>query len=453
MGSVLRVTWALFLGLLIIMMANGLQGVLLAVRGGIEFFSTTSMGFVMSGYFAGFLFGAAITQRLVNNVGHVRVFAAMASLASVSAVLHATLVDPWSWTIMRILTGVSFAGIYIISESWLNDKATNATRGALLALYMVVLQAGAASGQMVLNVADPAGYDLFVICSVLVSLALIPLLLSASPAPAIESPKKITVRELYRASPLGAVGVFMVGSVMASVFGISGIYATQEGFTLFQVSLFSAMGFVGAMVFQYPMGWLSDRFDRRLVLTVASAAAGGLAVLCFVIADSLGFYVIMGLFVVYVGMAMPQYAIAVAHTNDHLEKDQMVGASSTMYIIAGVGSTIGPIAASYVMDMTDAPRTYFAYLAMLHAALLIFALYRMTRRAAMPLDEQGPSVPFTHSGTVASTMIAEEYQEALESEEGAPAPDELEPVPEPIAAEDYAPLESDKEEDEDTRPA
>ena len=159
MGSVLRLTWALFLGLALIMMANGLQGVLLAVRGGIEVFSTSSMGIVMSGYFAGFLFGAAITQRLVNNVGHVRVFAAMASLASVSALLHAALVDPWTWAVMRVFTGMAFAGMYIVSESWLNDKATNATRGAILALYMVVVQAGSGSGQLILNLADPAGYD------------------------------------------------------------------------------------------------------------------------------------------------------------------------------------------------------------------------------------------------------------------------------------------------------
>ena len=358
---------------------------------------------------------------------------------------------------MRVMTGVAFAGIYIISESWLNDKATNATRGALLALYMVMLQAGAASGQLLLNVADPAGYDLFIIGSVLVSVALIPLLLSASPAPAIESPKKVKVRELYHASPLGAVAVFITGSVMASVFAISGIYATQEGFTVFQVSLFSAMGFIGAMAFQFPLGWLSDKFDRRLVLTIASGVAGGLAVLCFAIADSLGFYVIMGLFFVYVGMAMPQYSIAVAHTNDHLERDQMVGASSTMYIISGVGSTLGPILASYMMDLTDAPRAYFVYLACMHAVLLGFALYRMTRRASTPLDEQGPSAVFTYSGTVASTMYAEEYGEALEDESGKESDAaKEESSPEPIAAEDYAPLqetEGEGEGDEDTRPA
>ena len=175
------------------------------------------------------------------------------------------------------------------------------------------------------------------------------------------------------------------------------------------------------------------------MLTIASGVAGGLAVLCFAIADSLGFYVIMGLFFVYVGMAMPQYSIAVAHTNDHLERDQMVGASSTMYIISGVGSTLGPILASYMMDLTDAPRAYFVYLACMHAVLLGFALYRMTRRASTPLDEQGPSAVFTYSGTVASTMYAEEYGEALEDESGkeSDAAKEESP-PEPIAAEDVA---------------
>ncbi|MDH3387213.1 MAG: MFS transporter, partial [Gammaproteobacteria bacterium] len=201
----LGASWAILLGIGFMMLANGLQGTLLGVRAGIEGFSTFNTGIMMSGYFIGLFIGSMIAPILVNRVGHIRVFSALASLASISILFHGVYIDPWIWMAMRVVTGISFAGFYVVTESWLNDRASNETRGKVLSVYMVIVTGSMGAGQFALNLAHPAKIDLFILISAVISLGLIPILLTVKPAPNFSTSSKMSVVELYRASPLAVI--------------------------------------------------------------------------------------------------------------------------------------------------------------------------------------------------------------------------------------------------------
>ncbi|HSF63058.1 MAG TPA: MFS transporter, partial [Paracoccaceae bacterium] len=213
MLKVLATTWPLLLGVMLLMVGNGVQGSLLGIRGGIEGFTTFQMSIVMSAYFLGFLFGSRVTPGLIRRVGHVRVFAALGSMISAVLVLYPALPDWMAWAAMRVLIGFCFSGVYITAESWLNNTATNDTRGQALSAYMIVQMLGIIASQVLLNVPDPSGFALFIIPSVLVSLAFMPILLAATPAPAFDTTRRLPFRDLFRISPLGCVGMLLTGGV------------------------------------------------------------------------------------------------------------------------------------------------------------------------------------------------------------------------------------------------
>ncbi|WP_051431730.1 MFS transporter [Rhodovibrio salinarum] len=406
----IRSSWPLFLGVALMMLGSGLQTSLLGVRAGLEAFDTSATGLIMSMYFVGFLAGSLLVPRMIGQVGHVRVFAALASIASTATLVHVVFVEPVTWAVVRMLTGFAFAGLFIVAESWLNDRATNQTRGSLLAVYMVVMLGGTAAGQLLLNLDDPTRFQLFALVSVLISLSLVPLLLSATPAPAIQVPEKVGVRQLYRASPLGVVGCFGTGIAHGAALGMGAVYAGAAGFTLAEISAFMGAIYLGGMLAQAPIGVLSDRFDRRLVLTVTTLAAAAAAV-----AAGWGMGVsnaaTIGLAAVLGGLTLPLYALCVSHTNDYLTPTQMPAASGRLYLVTGVGATLGPLAVALLMDL-QGPVAYFGFLAAVHLAIGVFALWRMTRRAAKPLEEQGHYASLSSTATqVAAVMVAEEAVE------------------------------------------
>ena len=281
MLSVLRTTWPLFLGILLLMVGNGMQGTLLGIRGGIEGIPTFQMSVAMSGYYAGFLLGSLSVPALIKNVGHVRVFAALGSMISSVLVLYS--VEPnWIWwTLLRVVIGYCFCGVYITSESWLNAGSTNENRGQTLSAYMIVQLLGIVAAQALLNLSDPGGYTLFIVASVLVSFAFMPILLSARPAPQFQTIKRMTFGQLYRASPLGCVGIFLIGGVFAVLSGMSSVWGATIGLSVAQISIFVAASYAGGLVMQYPIGWISDRYDRRKLVLMLSAvgAVTGIAVL------------------------------------------------------------------------------------------------------------------------------------------------------------------------------
>ena len=408
--------WALFVGMAMIMLGNGLQGTLLGVRASLEGFSTNTTGLVMTGYYLGFLVGSTLVPRFVSQVGHIRVFAALASLASASVLMHAVFADPVLWTAMRLITGFSYAGLYVVAESWLNDRATNETRGQLLSIYMIISLGGMAAGQLLLNLSSPDGFQLFVLISILVSLSLVPISLSIAPAPSFDVPSKIKLKELYHASPLGLVGALGVGVSQGALFGMGAVYATQLGLALDQIALFMMSVVIGGVLLQWPVGWLSDRMDRRRVITLVAFLATACAFTAMLLGELGGrweFFLVVALFG---GMSLPMYSLCIAHTHDHLQPEQMVAASGTLVMAGGIGASLGPLTSSMFMT-TLGPSGFFWSLALMHAAIGVFALYRMTRRSSAPLDEQGAHVPIMpRASPVVAAIAAEEAVELAEED-------------------------------------
>ena len=411
MTAALAATWSLLIGLVLIMVAHGLQSALLGVRAGLEGFDEMVTGVIMAGYYVGFLVGSLVTPLMVKRVGHVRVFAAVASLASVAVLAHSVLVEPVSWTAMRVTTGFCIAALYIVAESWLNDRATNETRGQVLAIYMIVLMLGMAAGQYLLPLSDPSGFVLFILVSVLLSISLVPMLLSASPAPYFDAPQPVSLRVLYVTSPLAVVGAGLLGVAQGVLLGMSAVYAVSAGLTGAEVSIFVSAFMIGGVLLQFPIGRLSDRFDRRLVMTVVTLAAASVALFSWWFGSG-DRWLLFFFAALFGGFCLSMYALVLSHANDHLEREQMVAASSTLYLVYSAGGILGPPLAGAAMGLMG-PDGFFATVALLHLLLGVFALYRMTRRPAIPLEEQGAWVAVPQSSTsVAAAMAADEYAES-----------------------------------------
>ena len=378
--------WALLLGIALIMLGNGLQNTLLGVRATLEGFGTGTTGLVMTAYFAGFVAGSVIVPRLLANVGHVRVFAALASLASGATLLHTVFVTALSWGLIRIATGFCFAGLYVVAESWINEAATNRTRGQLLSVYMIMVLGGTGSGQLLMNLWDPRGFELFVLVSVLISFALIPITLSVGRAPAFEASESIGIRALFRASPLGVAGAFLIGIAHSALYAMGPVFATEIGLNVERVSLFIAVALFGGLVLQWPIGWLSDRFDRRRVIVAVAWIAAAASLVAGV--GGIGSYtVLIAATALLGGMSMPLYSLCGAHTNDHLTPRQIIAASATLVLVGGIGLTMGPLLAATLMHLAGPPGIFWL-LTLMHACIGVYGLFRMMRREPVPLDEQ-----------------------------------------------------------------
>ncbi|MGW8193110.1 MAG: MFS transporter [Desulforhopalus sp.] len=389
MLSVISNCWALFLGMWLIMLGNGLQATLLGIRAALENFSTTITGLIMSGYFLGLIGGCNIIPRLVGRVGHVRTFGALASLASTSILIQVIFIDPWVWWAMRIVTGFSYAGLYIVAESWINEAATNGTRGKLLSFYMLVSLGGMAGGQMLLNLFHPSGFELFVLVSLLISMAVIPILLSTARAPQFDVQENVSIGQLYRVSPLGVIGMLVTGMTIGAFFGMGAVYATEIGLSVRDVSFFMGTLIIGGFVFQYPLGWISDFLGRRKVIffcCIGGAATSFIAMnyhggglLLFFLAAAVG------------GLAMPLYSLCSVHTNDYLTPTQMVAASGTLVLLSATGAAIGSPLTAFVMDVFGT-QAFYGSLGTMLAAVAIFTLWRLTQRSEVAIREQGDFV-------------------------------------------------------------
>ncbi|WP_439507308.1 MFS transporter [Yoonia sp.] len=415
MFQVLTGSWALFLGMFLLMVGNGLQGTLLGLRGEMEGFSTLSLSFVMSAYFLGFLFSSRFTPELIRRVGHVRVFAAMGSMISAVLILYPTLVDPIAWTIGRVIMGFCFCGVYITAESWLNDASSNANRGKALSLYMIVQMAGIVFAQYVVSIGDVSGYVIFIIPSVLVSLAFAPVLLSARPMPAFSATKPMKIKNLIKTSPLGCAGMFLLGGVFAAQFGMSAVYGSRVGLSVGEVSFFISAIYVAALVLQYPIGWLSDRMDRRRLI-IWIAMLGGLgSLIAFIVPGSFLLIILSGAIVG--GTSNPLYALLIAYTNDYLEKEDMAAASGGLLFINGLGAIMGPLIVGLMMDVIG-DNGFWLFTAVLMLGVGVFGMVRATQRDRGALDlDQVPYAPVSAGSSAVAVGVAQEvYLDAATDE-------------------------------------
>lgn len=414
MFQVFTGSWALFVGMFMLMVGNGLQGTLLGLRGEAEGFSTLALSIVMSAYFLGFLFSSRFTPELIRRVGHVRVFAALGSMVSAVLIAYPVLVDPWLWAIGRVIIGFCFCGVYITAESWLNDASSNENRGKSLSLYMIVQMAGIVFAQWIVSQGDVTGYVLFIIPSILVSLAFAPVLLSVKPMPAFETTKPMKLRDLIAGSPLACMGMFMLGGVFSAQFGMSAVYGSRVGLTVGEISFFVSAIYVSALVLQYPIGWLSDRMDRRvLIIWVAFIGAAG-SMIAFLAPGY--FYLIILSGAIVGGTSNPLYALLIAYLNDYLEKEDMAAASGGLLFINGVGAIMGPLIVGLMMD-TIGNNGFWLYTGILMAGVGFYGLYRTTQRSRVSLESD--AVPYAPVSAASTPIAAELAQEVYIEEEAA----------------------------------
>ncbi|MDJ0825491.1 MAG: MFS transporter [Rhodobacter sp.] len=406
MIQVLAASWALLLGIGFLMVGNGLQATLMGVRGSLEGFSTLELSVVTSAYFAGFLGGSRLTPGLIRRVGHVRVFAALASLISAALILFPVITEPWAWIVLRIVIGFGFSGVYVTAESWLNNAATNETRGQTLSAYMIVQMAGIVSAQAVVAAGDPSGFVLFIIPSVLVSISFAPILLSISPTPAFDTAKPMSLGALFRNSPLTFVGMTLLGGAFSALFGMGPVYAAELGLSAAQVSTFIAAIFIGSMVFQYPVGWLSDRSDRRRLIFGVSVLGGIAALAGYVLGTS--FTTLLVVAFLLGGTTNPLYSLLIAYLNDYLDPDDMAAASGGLVFINGVGAIAGPLVTGWLMG-TAGTQGYWLFVSAIMLAIAGYALYRMTQRPSTPVAETAAYVGVLPTASPVAVEAAQEW--------------------------------------------
>jgi MFS family permease len=356
-------------------LGHGLSGSLVSLAADAAKFRTDVTGFVMAGFSAGLLLSAFVTPRLVRSVGHVRTFAGLASTVSTAVLLFPLWVDPVFWFLLRLIVGLCVSGMFIVCESWLNAVSSNRNRGQMLSLYMIVTYGALGLGQLLLNVSDESGFVRFIIVSCLLSMALVPLILLPSEAPSVENARSIAVAQIWRASPLAVVGVLACGLGQSAFFALGVVYGSTRGLQLFALSMMMALPPLGVILSQYPIGWVSDRIDRRTIIMLLSAAA---AAVCAAILAG-GYYVsqlmLISLITAFGVISLPIYSLVVAHANDHLQKDQVLGASAKLVLMYGVGSIIGPILAGAMMSRIGG-EGFLIYMIVVHAGLAGFALWR-----------------------------------------------------------------------------
>jgi len=377
MWTAIRSSWPLFLGMVFLMVSNGLLVTLLTLRAGGLGFSELMIGFVQSGYPVGSLLGCLIAPRLIMKVGHIRVFAAYASIASTAALIHLITYDPWSWGAMRLLTGFCFSGLYIVAESWLNSSANNESRASLLSVYFIIQTGGVMVGQLLLNLSSPEGIFLFIVVSILISFSLVPMLISTSATPPYELPERVSLLELFRLSPMGLTGSFLNGIAQTTLYVALAIYGHSIGLSTGAIGGLIGVMTLGGMLFQFPLAKLSDRIDRRLVIVLAPGLAIPVCLLLSGLENPADNIIELYTMVAIVGgLTLPLYSICMAHMNDHLKPGQVVAASGTLVLILAVGMIFGPLLGGFAITQYG-PEGFFYLLACTSALTVLTALFRL----------------------------------------------------------------------------
>ena len=407
MQKEVKKSWALFTGIGIMMVAHGLQIQVMGIRSVIEEFSFVTTGIFMSSYFVGYFVGSKTTPALVSKVGHIRVFAAFASLASLSALIAVVYINPFMWTISRFITGISLVSCYVVCESWLNDRANNKNRGQLLSTYMIVIYLGLAIGMLLLNLSSPMNYEPFILVSVLLSLALVPILLTKRSAPKFKKIGTISVKELYKISPLGSVSAFCTGIIHGAFFSLIAVYATKANFSLLETSILLFISTISGVLGQWPIGFFSDTYDRRLVIILTTFGAAFLSFCSILTANDpieniywlkefdfkkILFFIFVGL---YSSLCLPLFSLNLAHTNDYVSKEKFVGAGGGLQLIFGFGAISGPILCSFFMQIFEL-NGFFIFLIIIHLIIGSFGLYRMkVRKTVSNPDSTFTPIPAT----------------------------------------------------------
>lgn len=379
---------ALLFGSALLLFAGGVHGLILPVRGSIEGFSASALGLLGTGWAIGYVAGCLIAPRLVAAVGHIRTFGVMCALAAVSILIQAVIVETWAWIPARSISGFCFAGAAMIVESWLNDRAQPNTRGKIFGIYTMVNLGAVTAGQMAISLGDASGFLFFAIAAMVYCLALIPTALSTSASPAPLTSVRLDLRALWRNSPVAVAAVFLVGISNASFGTLAAVYADRVGLELTAIALFASIPVLAGALAQIPIGFASDRMDRRkvLVFTAALALAADLAFVLFLPEGRLLNLVLVGVF----GAAIfAMYPIIVAHANDNAPAGTSIQVSGGLLMVFGVGSILGPLIAGFAMAEYG-PQGLFLTTIAAHVLMIAFAIWRILVRAPVPDSDKNP---------------------------------------------------------------
>ncbi len=383
---------ALLLGFGLMQMGNTLQGTLLSVRGNIEGFAPAQIGAIGAGFWVGIVIGSLRCGNLIRSVGHIRAFVALGAIASTAPLLHLLVIDPTAWVAARALTGFCFAGLFIVVESWLNGVATDETRGQILSVYAMTGLAAGIVGQLLLPASDPTGFRPFCIVAIIIAFALVPIALTRAEAPThAGGGARISLRGLYRQSPLGLVAACLCGVTTSAFFTLGPVFAQRRGLDTGELAAFMASGTLGGFLLAWPLGWLSDRLDRRLVIIGAAVtAAVTLFTMMALVPNDAPRWILYVCVAIFGGTIIPTYSIVMAHVNDAVGKGEFVAASGGLLIVQGAGAAVGPVIAGFAMSTLQQGLSYTLIATQIFMA--IWGVYRLTRRAAPPEMHKGAFV-------------------------------------------------------------
>ena len=394
---------ALFISILLLQVGNGLQRILLPLRAESEGISAGMMGLVMTFHFAGYFFGARFIIGAINAVGHIRVFAALASTASIAVLINAVFVVPASWMVVYFISGICNAGIFVVLESWLNAKASNEVRGKVLGTYMMIMMGGTAAGFLLINLGDSSGFRMFIFSSVLISSAVIPVALTSTSAPPLqEEEERMKIGELFNIIPAAVVGLFLASFVQASTSSMSTVFGTEAGMSTGKVALFTAVGFVGAVVLQFPLGALSDRLPRRSVIIGATVVAGVVALLG-ALTPTTGSWIIV-IHLCFGAFVFPIYGLFLALANDWIPAERRTAAASALVLVSSLGAVVSPIITAQAMNIFGPSGFYWTFVGVF-TLLFVYMTYRVKVREAVPIEKQSAFRPIVaRSGEIFHTV-------------------------------------------------
>ncbi len=398
-------TGVLFLSLFCLLLGAGLQGSLISIRGVDEGFSTFFLSMISTGYYAGFFLGSFVIPIWLKRVGYIRVYAALVAVASVAAVAYAMYVDKYAWFSMRALTGFCLSGIFLVCESWLNTQTHNDNRAKVLSMYVVILFLGMTGGQFLLNYGDISGYFLFAFSSVVVSIASVPLLLTTRPAPVIEeTTASLSILELYQRSPLGTISSFFANYINGTMMGLAAIYAKSIGMQTHEIALFVASAYLGVIIFQLPLGYLSDRIDRRKVIIAMCLFAAFITIFAMRTSDN---HHLIGLFFLLGGVAFPLYAICIAYVHDRLEPEEILPATTALLKICGIANMISPMITGWIM-VKFGIEWFFGMTGIAAMCIAVVGLYRVAQSGDFEVEEQTEFAPMGAVTTAATMSLTHE---------------------------------------------
>jgi MFS family permease len=401
----------LLLGVAILLTGQGLQGTLLPVRANLEGFSTLSIGLMGGAYFFGFTLGCLRGSTLLRRVGHIRVFAAMTAAASAVPLLHGLWVETWLWWVLRFVTGYCFAVLYVVSESWLNEQATNETRGMVFSAYTLITLTVLAVGQQMLLLYDPQQMALFAIASAIVSMAAIPVVLSVAPTPhQAEEKVRLDLRRLFRISPAGALGCLASGLANGPFWALAPVFVAGYSSDVSLAAWFMTAAVLGGALGQWPLGFWSDRVDRRWVIAFAALMGLLVGLATWLFFSHMSPVLLMTLGAAWGAVAFPLYAVSVAHSNDHARPGEYVMISSGLLLMYGIGAIAGPFMASLAMQWVG-DGGLFLYTAVIHVLLLGYVAFRFVKREPVHEEEHGKFVDALAGTQTASHVYEDELAE------------------------------------------